>query len=92
MAGTNIGTRQWTLLPADAGAGTVYNANFKCKSFIWEEPAGANDLLVLTDQNGLEIVRARADGPNKSQGFPGGWFNGLKVATMESGRVYVYLE
>lgn len=83
-----LGQNPWKL----DTAGTIYLHRVKIITIIWVKPSTIAHALLITDLNDKTIVDAYAEAANQSQIFrlEPGWYNGMKLATLQSGTVLVH--
>jgi len=66
------------------------------RKVIWTGPfVAATDKLVIVNNDGdtiLDLEAGKTDGNNSENFFEGFWVNGIKLNTITSGTVYVYLK
>lgn len=62
------------------------------RNIIWTDQVAAGDQLIIVDASGNVIIDIKASVANVVQALGNmGWVSGLKVTTLTSGKVYIYV-
>jgi len=73
-----------------AGSSTVvWNGYIRMEALVWADVMGAGDNMILQDKNGKEVFSFMAPNPGFYNFFKPMWINGLIVAQLDSGRIYI---
>ena len=85
----NFTANPWVV---DTVMATPITQNLKISNIIWTEQIAAGDQLVIQDQAGNVILDIKASSANIVQTLGNfQWVNGLKVTTLTSGKLYIYI-
>lgn len=71
------------------GTGVVWNGYIRMESFAWGDVGAPGDQLVMKDKNGKEVFSWTSPGPGFYNFFKLMWVNGLILAQLDSGRLYI---
>ena len=90
----NLSTRQWEILAADASADVLHQGLVKINSIVFTEYTSDADTFVVTDRDDAVIFagNGQADLAPVSSSFMSVWANGLKVPTLDTGKLLIYIE
>lgn len=68
-------------------------SNIRIKSIVWSNPGSIGDQLIVKDGAGKIIIATNAATANMDVNFSfmDGWFFGLQVPTIASGKILVYI-
>lgn len=71
----------------------VSKTNVFIRSAIWEGPTTVGHQLIVQDRNGKQIAAELCSTANENVSliYLNGWFNGLKVTQIDSGKLFIYL-
>lgn len=62
------------------------------RNIIWTDQVAAGDQLIIQDSNGNVIIDIKASVANVVQTLGNfGWVSGIRVTTLTSGKVYIYV-
>jgi len=79
-------------VPRFSAQGDAITGRVLLKHLRWVGATTLAHALIVTDTAGAVIWDSEADGPNYIDVFPFyRWVEGIKVLTMQSGRLYAYL-
>ena len=83
----DIQRNPWVI--TDATTGPIWKGYIRAEALAWNNVFAAGDTLLLQDQNGKEIWSFTAPSPGYYNFGKPMWINGLTVAQISSGTVYI---
>jgi hypothetical protein len=78
----------WIIDTAQPGV-VAWNGYARVEAMAWADVTDAGQVFILQDKNGKEVFSFTSPGPGFYNFFKPMWINGLIVAQLESGKLYL---
>ena len=73
--------------------GTIYLGQVKITQIVWKQPTTLGHTLLIRNKDDQTILEATAEANNQTQVYYlDKWFTGVKLVTLDSGKVIMYIE